>query len=362
MIIIDEDRLKLSDLKNYKGDDDLLISFKRKLKEVEDHFSRYPAFRLKWAEKFENFNPETKKKEPKSCAIVLFRSELNIGGSNRTAIYYTSDTKDGNGTPNYMPHYELFDGNMIFTQNDTERLVWYLVCEPHLRQGMIVAENIEKDAQKIAVTRGQNADLLFFIYSDASPLDEARVKSIAYMWGIDITKFQTLELLKNQLYNTVLSEEGRKPGFAIAEFKKQTVGLSDEMKALSIVVQGVYKKVIEFNHAESAWFWKGDTSDPILKIPVNDRGDEMAIRKRLANFLIVSEKLYLLKEALNITDDEDLEATSVDLKFDKYTDFSTVKFQHLKKALREIDAPFEKTDKQDKLIERCREAYKNVEP
>ena len=364
MIIVDEERLKLADLKTYKGDDDLMLAFKAKLKEVEDHFARYNSFKIKWADKYMNYTDSTKKKgEPRPCAIILFRSEMSIGGSSRVVIYYKSDIKDSNGVPNYAPHYELFEGgSMIFTRNDTEKLVWYLVCEPHIRQGMIIPENIEKEAEVLAKTRGQNSDLLFYIYSDASPLDYARLSAIAYQWNINVEKFATPELLRNQLYNMILSEEGRRPGQAIAEFKKQTVGLTDEMKAISLVSQGVYKKIIEFNHAESAWFWKGDTTEPVLRIPVNERADEMQIRKRLGSFLIASKKLYLLQEALGIAEDEDLNETSIDIKLDKFTDFEKLSWVELKRALKKGNVPFDKTDKMPKLIELCKEAFGNVEP
>jgi hypothetical protein len=227
---------------------------------------------------------------------------------------------------------------------------------------MMLIENIEEDATKLAVTRGQNADLLFYIYSDASPLDEARMRVIAYNWGIDITKFATLELLKNQLYNTITTEEGRKPGVAIAEFKKQTMGLTDEMKAVSLVSQGIYKKIIGFNHAESAWFWKGDTTDPILRVNINDRGDEMQLRKRLAQFLIVTKKLYQLQDALGVTDDEDLSETSIDIKLDKFTDFEKLSWVELKRALKKGNVAFNKTDKMPELIKLCKEAFANIEP
>jgi hypothetical protein len=359
MIDIDGERVKLD--AKYKGTDELLVAFAKALTQINNHFDRYPSFRLKWAEKYTNKNKATGKLEPKAAAIVRFESEINIGMGNHVVNYYENKRVKDNETI-YVPHSELFDGNMIFTRKDTERLAYYLVCEPRLKSGMMLIENIEEDATKLAVTRGQNADLLFYIYSDASPLDEARMRVIAYNWGIDITKFATLELLKNQLYNTITTEEGRKPGVAIAEFKKQTMGLTDEMKAVSLVSQGIYKKIIGFNHAESAWFWKGDTTDPILRVNINDRGDEMQLRKRLAQFLIVTKKLYQLQDALGVTDDEDLSETSIDIKLDKFTDFEKLSWVELKRALKKGNVAFDKTDKMPRLIELCKEAFGNVEP
>ena len=363
MIAIDEERVKLQDLRDYKGTDDLLVAFKNAYKEVENHFKRYPAFRLKWSEKYMNIDKITKKPEPKSAAIILFRAEVNIGGTTHTVVYYTSDLKSPDGVPSYAPHHELFEGgSMIFSKNDTERLLWYLVCESHVRQGMIIPENIEQEATKLATKRGQDASLLFYIYDVASPLDDARMRAIAYQWNIDATKFATPELLKNQLYNSILSEEGRRPGQAIAEFKKQTMGLSDEMKAVSIVSQGVFKKIIEFNHAESAWFWKGDTQSPILTIPINDRGDEIQIRKRLASFLIASKKLHLLQESLGITEDEDLNETSIDVKFDKFTKWEELSWVEVKRGLKIAGVKYPRDTKMPELIALAKETYKDMEP
>ena len=360
MIVIDYDpKIKIS--RDYKGTDELLLAFAKKLKEIDAHFFRYPTMRLKWADKYLNIDPVTKKKEPKSMAAIGFEAQVKIGGSDRVVIYAeTSRTKDGETT--YSPRNEIFDGTKIFTQNETEKLAFYLLCSSHLKQGMIVVEDIENDAVKIAEKRKQSADLEFFIYSDASPMSEERLKVIAYNFGIDVEKFKTPELLKNVLHDRILTEEGRKPGTAIVEFKKQVMNLTDEVKAISIVSQGVYKKVIKFNHPDSQWEWTNTPDVPILKVPVNDRGDEMLLRKRLASFLLASEKLYLLKEALGVSDEEDVESTSVDLVFDKYTDWTKLKWNILKKALKAKGIKFELSDKMPRLIELCEQAYKDVEP
>jgi len=361
MIIVDKEIIKQE--RNPKTEDALLIAIGKQLKEIDGWFNRPGSVvKLKWNARYVTRNPITGVKEEKAMSAIGFETVIKIGGKNRHVIYAEREEYSDGLKPVYSPRNEFFTGNMVFTENDTERLLWYLMFEPRVKNGTIVREDVESDAVKLAQKRKQSADLEFYLYSDSSPVDEARLKVIAYNWGIDADKFSTVDLLKNKLYDQILTEEGRKPGVAIAEFKKQTQNLTDEVKAISLVSQSVYKKIIEFNHEDSAWYWKGDKEDPILRIPVNDRGDEMGIRKRLASFLIASKKLYLLQEALGITEDEDLGKTSIDVKFDKHTDWEKLSWVEVKRGLKAAEVKFPRDAKMPELIALAKDTYKDVEP
>lgn len=360
MIIIDKEIIKQE--RNPKTDDALLIAIGKQLKEIDGWFNRPGSVvKLKWNSRYVTRDKISGAVEQKSMSAIGFNTTVKIAGKTRHVIYAeTEENVDNN--PVYSPKNESFTGHAVFTENDTERLLWYLMFEPRVKNGVIVREDLETDGKKLAVTRGQSASLLFYLYDDASPLDDARLKIIALNFGIDVDKFATIDLLKNHLYDTVLTQEGRSPGKAIAEFKEYTKNLSDEVKAVALVSRGVFKKIIEFNHEQSAWFWKGDKEEPILRIPINDRGDEMGIRKRLASFLIASKKLFMLQEALGESEEEDLSETSIDVKLDKFTDFEKLSWVELKRALKKGNVAFDKTDKMPKLIELCKEAFGNVEP
>jgi len=361
MIIIDKEIIKQE--RNPKTEDALLIAIGKQLKEIDGWFNRPGSVvKLKWNSRYVYRNPVTGVKEEKAMSSIGFEAVIKIGGKNRHVIYAEREENSEGTKPIYSPRNESFTGHMVFTENDTERLLWYLMFEPRVKNGVIVREDLETDGKKLAVTRGQSASLLFYLYDDSSPLDDERLKVIALNFGIDPEKFRTIDMLKNRVYEIVQTEEGRSPGKAIAEFKEYTKNLSDEVKAVALVSRGVFKKILKFDHEKSAWFWAGDTEEPILRIPVNDRGDEMGIRKRLASFLIASKKLFMLQEALGESEEEDLSETSIDVKLDKFTDFEKLSWVELKRALKKGNVPFDKTDKMPKLIELCKEAFGNVEP
>ena len=359
MIIIDKEIIKQE--RNPKTEDALLIAIGKQLKEIDGWFNRpNSVVKLKWNPKFVYRDPIKGTTEQKSMSAIGFNTTVKIAGKTRHVIYAeTEENVDNN--PVYSPKNELFRGNSVFTENDTERLLWYLMFEPRVKNGVIVREDIETDGKKLAVTRGQSASLLFYLYDDSSPLDDERLKVIALNFGIDPDKFRTIDMLKNRLYEIVQTEEGRSPGKAIAEFKEYTKNLSDEVKAVALVSRGVFKKIIEFNHEQSAWFWKGDT-EPIVRIPVNDRGDEMGIRKRLASFLIASKKLFMLQEALSESEEEDLSETSIDVKFDRFTDWDKLTWVEVKRGLKAAGVKFARDAKMPELIALAKETYKDVEP
>ena len=360
MIIIDKEIIKQE--RNPKTDDALLLAIGKQLKEIDGWFNRPGSVvKLKWNPRYIYRDKITGAVEQKSMSAIGFNTTVKIAGKTRHVIYAeTEENVDNN--PVYSPKNELFQGNSVFTENDTERLLWYLMFEPRVKNGTIVREDLETDAQKLALKRKQSADLEFYLYSDSSPLDDERLKVISLNFGIDPNKFSTIDLLKNRLYDIVQTEEGRSPGKAIAEFKEYTKNLSDEVKAVALVSRGVFKKILKFDHEKSAWFWAGDTEEPILRIPVNERSDEMGIRKLLASFLIASKKLFMLQEALGESEEEDLSETSIDIKLDRYTDFEKLSWVELKRALKKGNVPFDKTDKMPKLIELCKEAFGTVEP
>lgn len=358
MIIIDKEIIKQE--RNPKTDDALLIAIGKQLKEIDGWFNRpNSVVKLKWHPRYVYRNPVTGVKEEKAMSSIGFEAVIKIGGKNRHVIYAEREENSEGTKPIYSPRSESFTGHAVFTENDTERLLWYLMFEPRVKNGVIVREDLSNDAEKLATKRKQSVDLQFYLYSDASPLDDARLRVIARNWAIDDSKFDTIDMLKNRLFDAIQTEEGRTEK-AIAEFKEQVSSFSDEIKAVSVVAQGVYKKVIEFDHNASQWQWKGDKDNPILKINPNDRGNDILLRKRLAQFLIASEKLYLLKEAIGDTD-EDVEETSIDIRFDKHTQWDKLKWPILKKALREAGVKFKNTDTQPTLIEMCQKTYADTE-
>lgn len=355
MLVIDGKAIVGNLDRNYKDKDPLFIAIADKLKEIDKRFARYDIIKLKLAAKYRYKDIVTGDFEEKGPSFITFKATAKFGGQTRSVIYAeTSEIVEGK--EKYFPNNESFKGSMTFTVNDTEKLLFYLLFEPRIKSGMIVLEDLEQDATNIATTRMLNVDLQFYLYSDASPLTEERLKIIALNWAINPDKCQTLDILKNRIFEAVMTEEGR-TGKAIAQFKEQTTHLSDEVKAISVVSQAVYRKLIEFNQNDSQWQYKGDKLNPILKIPMNERSNEMGLRKKLASFMIAGDTLYKLREMLGEEEAEPVDKTDVDIIYDSKTEWDSVPYLKLKQALRGKQIKVSNSAKQPELVELCRNAY-----
>jgi hypothetical protein len=206
MLFIDNERIKLEDIRTYKGKDSVINHLKENLEELETRFFDRAGFiRFRWKKSLVKVNTRSGLKEgPKFISIRMAESVRTDGGD--VMVTYAETSKMVGMEVKYKPSYLGFRKTLILGKNKKELALYlYAVSGIIKAASKVVIDDPEKENEVLAKKRAENSALEYYIYNEDSPLsqDEDRLRSMALSWAVADSDTIALPTLKNKLYEAV---------------------------------------------------------------------------------------------------------------------------------------------------------------
>lgn len=282
MIFINEERVTLSEIRNYQGDDEVMQKLRKSYEHLQkNYYGRGILPRFKWAKGVQKINALQGRKEGKKAIYIPYREVVNSPSGSVEIIYCLSaPAKDG--IRSYLPKATWFRKATTFSPDRIEEaLFWYGVSSVIRTNNKIVLENLEGEAQSRADEKKKVAVLDYLVYDPDSQLagDEKTIKELALAWGVSGADKLDGYRLKEALYNAVIAGEAR--GQGVDKFKEAVKGKGN-YKLLALIQQKMDDGYLHYKDFE--WKWGVDLAY-LKRLCIVPPNEDNASKGYLINYL-----------------------------------------------------------------------------
>lgn len=253
MLYINDVQINLTEAKNYKGKDPLLLMLKAKIAEVNRHPSKELVF--KYRKGLTKRNKHQGLMEGKKI-LVRMREHIN---SERGDEHWAC-TRRYNKNPNTGKvkisdlHLQMDQSWTLHRENDLDKIL-YLMCAAVKCQGpnpSILLENIESEAED-QFNQGLEAAEMKLKIRD---MDVSMLQKLAMALGIPNPKDISEVVLRRDVFNAIefkvtKKEKSWEDFFDMHEFKKNITILAN-------IQEGLDRRVIGFSERVKGYWWLGD--------------------------------------------------------------------------------------------------------
>ncbi len=329
MLFIDNERIKLEDIKSYKGKDNVMNHLKEKLEELETKFfSKQGFIRFRWKPSLIRLNVKSGLKEgPKFISIKM--AESLRGEEGDVMVVYAESSKMVKQEIRYKPVILKFRKALVLGKTRKELALYLYAVSGIIKSGVkVIFEDFDKDNEVIATKRAENSALEYYIYNEDSPLaqDEERLRSMALSWAVTDSEAISLPTLKNKLYEAVSgAKEVELQQKAFIEAVKDESPFYD---ILALINKVEALKILKYEDFEWSLVSQLGERRMMLKVPPQNSG---RAKFQLAYELLGNSNKYdSLKAAYDPTyvfkegEDRKITVTEDDLEKMKWVDLITL--------------------------------------
>jgi hypothetical protein len=285
MLFINEEKISIDDIREYRGKDPLMRELVAKLKVVEQHLEA-GHITFKYRPGLIKVNAKSGMKEGKGGIYVQFTTSIPTESGAKMVVYAEHMEKVNNNNK-YRPRGEWVRKHITFNRTQIEKALYYLACSIPVRLSKaLIIEDKENEASEKIAGYTKYAALRFYIFSEESPLAKNRVKMVELGNIFGVAKADELKpnMLKKELYEAVLASESRNMGEK--EFLKNIEEASLLMKCVGAVQRAVDRGVIEYKDYQ--WRIKGSGGKSLCKIHPSENENP---RRKLATMMITDLEL-----------------------------------------------------------------------
>lgn len=358
MIVINNKQYTIPQLRDYRGQDKLLIKIKQKIASIKANFFDKDTEGLdeviivfRFRKGIRKLNKGTGTKEGKKMVSIPMVNTTKTEDGSVTVRWCETVIEKGQGVQEFIPKRKKFDGKWFMSINDIDFIVFFTMFCSEYTSGLIVMEDLDGEAVKKAKDRGALSGLGFMLYNEMSPMKEDQIRDMAQGWGILGVFRKSLDRVKNELHDAVEKAEAKhNKEFGLEAFGKAAKKELPKLEVRSAITRAQDLKVLVFDEDKFCWNLintEDGTMYTLLKLPAtelarkeeglasnlymnNDRMDnlKLAIKwklDRIAQAADIKRKQELDYEEQDHSVEETIEAQrDVKSKYDKYTDFSSL--------------------------------------
>lgn len=294
-LYVDNKKVKVSEIKNYKGSDPVFSKMNEALTYFQNHFfARGDSLVFKWGPGMRTFNKKAKLKDGKKAILITSRHDVDTP-EGRVAIVYSDKARlTVAGELENVGAGFWFRKSKVFGPDKVEQAIYMLCFVPACRNGQIVLEDVEKESVKVTDERRRMADLYYYLYNSSSPLvaSHEQMITLAYAWNVAKPDKFYQNTLANKLYDAVVKADEKKvKGLMIEDFIEQVQEITPNTKVLALVRKAEGMGVLFYDEKSMTFILK-DGEDKrkwkqVLQVP-SGKGDKKYVE--LSKFLASNEK------------------------------------------------------------------------
>jgi hypothetical protein len=285
MLFINEEKISVDDIREYRGKDTLMKELMAGLKTVEQYLEA-GHITFKYKPGLIKVNAKSGMKEGKGGIYVQFVTSIPTD-SGAKMVVYAEHVEKVNNNNKYKPRGEWVRKRITFNRTEIEKALFYLVCSAPVRLSKsLIVEDMESEAAKKIEGYTKYSALRYYIFGEDSPLATNRVKlaELGSIFGVAKADELKLNMLKNSLYEAVLASESRNMGEK--EFLRNIEEATLLMKCMGAVQRAVDRGVIEYKDYQ--WQIKGSNGKPLCRVHPSENENP---RKKLATMMITDLEL-----------------------------------------------------------------------
>ena len=225
----------------------------------------------------------------------LVCSVMTENGTDLVAYCVSPPKKDKVGNLRYKPKtHKMIDALVVQKSKRPDFLFFLERISSAVKGGVIVKEDLEKEAAEKIKKEQPFADCRYFILSENSPLahNEKKVRALAAAWGISNVDHMEINQLKWTLWDKIclLEKNVGEKGKYIKQFIEQAKeeGITREVKIRNNIQKAIDNNFIIYKSDKVGWFY-GSGDILICKLMIEEINQPL---EGIYRFYISSPKEY----------------------------------------------------------------------
>lgn len=287
MLFLDNKRITVQEIRDYEGDNEIILMLQKSYNELEEKFfSKNQPVRYKLGDKYV-ITHEKGMKEHKGAIFIPYKEEVKTKMGTHVVIYCENHFIK-NGNPEYKPRGDFFDKQKVFNRNNIELALFYNIISSVINKGnKIILDDIEQKETEVANKRKKASVIEFYLYNEDSVLynNSEKLIEIAYIFGISNPSKLSIDRLKNTIYKKIKEGEGA-GDIKLVEIMKQTTPF---YQSLIDIQKGLDKQVLKYE--KNKWWFVAANKRKSEICSVNII-DDHKFKEILSAKLLMSPDLY----------------------------------------------------------------------